>query len=77
MPQHAIILSDYFNSLYTDGVLAESGKAKNFDGETLIRCHPDAEVYQMGDDVYNELLNGDDYPPRIEDVPLGRLERIR
>lgn len=77
MPQITIVLSEYFNGVYIDGVLAHSGKAKDFSGHTLMQVHPLATVFQMEQDVYNELLDGDDYPLSLEDVPLERLQRIR
>lgn len=72
-----IILAEYFNGVYVDDVLAHSGKAKDFSGHTLMQTHPLATVYEMGQDVYNELLDGDDYPSHLSDVPLGRLARLR
>jgi len=43
----------------------------------LRRWYPDAELYTMPQEVYDELLNGMDYPASIENVALSRLQRIR
>ena len=77
MPQITIIASEWFNALYTDGALLRSGKPEYLHAETLVSLHPDAALYSMGQDVYDELLDGNDYPQSLEQVPLTRLERLR
>lgn len=71
-----IIINDYFNAFYEDGTLSLSGKPEDLNAETLARTHPGAEFYELGEDVYGELLNGNDYPHSLEDVPLERLRRL-
>ena len=77
MAKHTIISSDYYNALYTDNKLALSGKPDSLDAETLARVYPSASFYGMESDVYLDLLDGNDYPADIEQLPLERLTRYR
>lgn len=76
MSKTAIIASDYFNALYENGTLSKSGKPEYLNGNTLALLHPDADYYSMPEDVYDELLDGVDYPEKLSDVPLNRLHKI-
>lgn len=76
MAKKVIISNDYFNAFYKNGTLSLSGKPERLNAETLSQMHPDAECYALGEDVYDELLNGDDYPQSLEEVPLERLQRL-
>ncbi|QDK02679.1 hypothetical protein PP304_gp191 [Gordonia phage Phendrix] len=77
MSDHVFIGHDYFNAWYEDGKLKQSNKPDYLDIETLLSVFPDANAYWMGDDVYEELLNGEDYPASLSDVPLDRMQKIR
>lgn len=77
MSEQVFIGHDYFNAWYEDGTLKESGKPEYLDIETLLTVFPDANVYTMGDDVYDELLDGANYPASLSDVPLDKMSRIR
>lgn len=75
--KRVIMQSEYFNALYEDGVLAKSGKPSYLDAETMANLYEDAEVYFVPQAVYDEHLNGDDYPRLLSDFPLNECERLR
>ncbi|QBZ72761.1 hypothetical protein SEA_GODONK_173 [Gordonia phage GodonK] len=77
MSDQVFIGHDYFNAWYVDGALKESAKPDYLNIETLMTVFPDADVYWMDDDMYDELLNGDDYPVDLRDVPLDRMRKIQ
>lgn len=73
-----IITSEWFNALYgEDGDLEQDGKPEYLDAETLARTMPDAAIYSLPDDVYDDLLDGAGYPPKLSDVPLSRCTQLR
>lgn len=73
-----IVGSEWFNALYDDeGILEQDAKPEYLDAETLARTLPDAAVYYLPDDVYDDVLDGAGYPRKFTDLPVDRLVRVR
>lgn len=72
-----IIMNDWYNALYENGTLALEGKPEHTDAETLARLWPKAAIYEVPQDVYDEVLGGNGYPRALADFPLDRCERVR
>jgi hypothetical protein len=72
-----ILSSDWYNALYEDGILKESGKPAYLDAETIARLHPDAQFFTVPQPVYDDVLNGEGYPPELSRFPLSRCTRLR
>lgn len=72
-----LFANDYFNAHYQDGVLVRDGKPEYLDVETLARTFPEAEVYVVPEDVYDEALDGAGYPESMNDFPVARCQKVR
>jgi hypothetical protein len=76
-PVITLLSSDYFNAHYVDGILVRDAKPDYLDVETLARTFPDAAVYDVPEDVYDEYLNGNGYPQQLSSFPLARCRKCR
>lgn len=73
-----IIISDWYNALYEDGLLKVDAKPDYLHGETMITLFPDAEAYYVEYNLYDEIIgNNDGYPFRLSDFPLDRCRKLK
>jgi hypothetical protein len=72
-----IIASDWYNAIYEDGKRKDQGKPEYLDAETMARIFPDADIYYVEDELYDDVLDGAGYPEKLEDFPLDRAEKLR
>lgn len=77
MTARVLLQSDWFNAFYAEGELVNDGPPEHLDIETLARTFPDAEIYHVPDDVYDDELNGAGYPLELSAFPLHRCQKIR
>lgn len=71
-----IISSDYFNALYKNGKLEHQARPDYLNAETLATIYPNAELYGVPYDHYEEIL-GDEFPALLSDFPLDRCVKYR
>lgn len=72
-----IIQSDWYNALYEDGILKHQAKPDYLDAETMVTLFPEASLYSVDYESYEEILNGDGYPTNLSDFPLERCTKYR
>lgn len=76
MADHTILSTDYYVALYEDGQLRNQAKPCYLDAHTLMTIFPDAEYYDVPEDVY-EAMEDDGYPQFLRDFPLQSCVRYR
>jgi hypothetical protein len=72
-----VIQSEWYNGLYINGKIKDQGKPGYMNVETILRLLPNAELYYMSTEIYDEVLNGAGYPESLDELPLDQMEKIR
>lgn len=76
--KRTIISGDYYNALYEDDVLKHQGEDDYLNVETLLTIFPDAELYSVPLEMYDELIGDHDgYPNHLSEFPLDVCEKYK